>query len=116
MGYGARARVQVGIRTMVEPVWNQTPSLAPVSLPFAVLGPLPCAHLAQNPPSLRRPTGLFTPDSKHRGEGERSPSLCKLGGTARGGGEKSYHWGSLRSSNHSKTKSGGETLSIYSIP
>ena len=67
MGYGARARVQVGIRTMVEPVWNQTPSLAPVSLPFAVLGPLPCAHLAQNPPSLRRPTGLFTPDSKHRG-------------------------------------------------
>ena len=66
MGYGARARVQVGIRTEVEPVWIHTPSLAPVSLPFAVLGPLPCAHLAQNPPSLRRPTGLFTPDSKHR--------------------------------------------------
>ena len=66
MGYGARARVQVGMRTEVEPVWNQPPSLAPVSLPFAVLGPLPCAHLAQNPPSLRRPTGLFTPDSKHR--------------------------------------------------
>ena len=80
MGYGARARVQVGIRTMVEPVWNQTPSLAPVSLPFAVLGPLPCAHLAQNPPSLRRPTGLFTPDSKHRGRGRHG--LDTLGGVS----------------------------------
>ena len=78
MGYGARARVQVGIRTMVEPVWNQTPSLAPVSLPFAVLGPLPCAHLAQNPPSLRRPTGLFTPDSKHRGHAEQVARVAEL--------------------------------------
>ena len=72
MGYGARARVQVGMRTEVEPVWNQPPSLAPVSLPFAVLWPLPCAHLSQNPPSLRRPTGLFTPDSKHRVTGARA--------------------------------------------
>ena len=67
MGYGARARVQVGIRTEVEPVWIHTPSLAPVSLPFTMLGPLPCAHLAQNPPSRWDPTGLFYPVSKHRG-------------------------------------------------
>ena len=61
MGYGARARVQVGIRTEVEPVWIHTPSLAPVSLPFTMLGPLPCAHLAQNPPSRCDPNAVFYP-------------------------------------------------------
>ena len=63
---GARARVQVGIRTMVEPVWIHTPSLAPVSLPFTMLGPLPCAHLAQNPPSRCDPNAVFYPDLRHR--------------------------------------------------
>ena len=66
MGYGARARVQVGIRTEVEPVWIHTPSLAPVSLPFTMLGPLPCAHLAQNPPSRCDPNAVFYPDLRHR--------------------------------------------------
>ena len=69
MGYGAGARVQLGIRTEVEPVWIHTPSLAPVSLPFTMLGPLPCAHLAQNPPSRWDPNALFYPDSKHRVRG-----------------------------------------------
>ena len=66
MGYGARARVQVGIRTEVEPVWIHTPSLAPVSLPFTMLGPLPCAHLAQNPPSRCDANAVFYPDLRHR--------------------------------------------------
>ena len=65
MGYGARARVQVGIRTEVEPVWIHTPSLAPVSLPFTMLGPLPCAHLAQNPPSRCDSNAVFYPDLRH---------------------------------------------------
>ena len=67
MGYGARARVHVGIRTEVEPIWSHPPSLAPVSLPSAALEPLPCAHLAQNPPSLWMPNGVFYPVLRHRG-------------------------------------------------
>ena len=67
MGYGARARVQVGIRTEVEPVWGHTPSIAPISLPSAALGPLPCAHLALNPPSRCEPNAVFYPDLRHRG-------------------------------------------------
>ena len=81
MGYGARARVQVGMRTEVEPVWNQPPSLAPVSLPFAVLGPLPCAHLAQNPPSRCDPNGVFYPVLRHRGwtlDGEYTPTNLQI--------------------------------------
>ena len=66
MGYGARARVHVGIRTEVEPIWSHPPSLAPVSLPSAALEPLPCAHLAQNPPSLWMPNGVFYPVLRHR--------------------------------------------------
>ena len=77
MGYGARARVQVGIRTEVEPVWIHTPSLAPVSLPFTMLGPLPCAHLAQNPPSRCDPNGVFYPVLRHR---EGCPSVRGRGG------------------------------------
>ena len=61
MGYGARARVQVGIRTEVEPVWGHTPSLAPISLPSAALGLLPCAHLAQRSAIPRSKTQFYTP-------------------------------------------------------
>ena len=61
MGYGARARVQVGIRTEVEPVWGHTPSLAPISLPSAALGLLPCAHLAQRSAIPRSKTEFYTP-------------------------------------------------------
>ena len=66
MGYGARARVHVGICTEVEPIWSHPPSLAPVSLPSAALEPLPCAHLAQNPPSLWMPNAVFYPVLRHR--------------------------------------------------
>ena len=58
--------VQVGIRTEVEPIWSHPPILAPVSLPSAALEPLPCAHLAQNPPSLWMPNGVFYPVLRHR--------------------------------------------------
>ena len=75
MGYGARARVQVGIRTEVEPVWIHTPSLAPVSLPFTMLGPLPCAHLAQNPPSRCDPNAVFYPDLRHRETRSAEPNV-----------------------------------------
>ena len=61
MGYGARARVQVGIRTEVEPVWGHTPSIAPISLPSAALGLLPCAHLAQRSAIPRSKTEFYTP-------------------------------------------------------
>ena len=84
MGYGARARVQVGIRTEVEPVWGHTPSLAPISLPSAALGPLPCAHLAQNPPSRCEPNGVFYPVLRHRAESSTCTlALCILLGRAK---------------------------------